>query len=141
MRPSLLILVTALWFVPSAAYGQSRPLVNADYLALDGARANIHVVAHSDGSVTGFGRWRYPNPESNIDIEIDQWGISDDGSAVYLSGRIAIGSSIRARYVVKLMDNGEGKNATEPDRESYVIFSNNPVWNLNNPTARLLLDN
>jgi hypothetical protein len=141
MKNSLLILVTFLFFGASAAYGQSRPLVNADYEASDGSKANIHVVVHADGSVTGSGRWRYPDPEANIDIDIDQWDISADGKAVYLSGRISIGSSIRARYVVKLIDNGEGETATEPDRESYVVFVNHPGWNLNNPVARFYIDN
>jgi len=141
MKTSILILVTFLGFSASAAYGQSRPLVNADYDASDGAKANIHVVVNADGSIAGFGRWRYPNPEANIDIDIDQWDISADGKEVYLSGRISIGSSIMARYVVKLIDSGEGQTAPEPDRESYVIIVNHPSWNLNNPIARYYLDN
>jgi opacity protein-like surface antigen len=123
----------------STAFAQSTTVVSAGYNAIDGAHATIHLVAHVDGSLTGSGKWIYPDHMNNVYIEIDQWELSVDGKAVYLSGEITF-AGFSGRYVVKLIDNGEGKNASEPDRESFVVFNASPTWNLDNPFARQLID-
>ena len=142
MKRSILGLVSLLLVCASSkAFAQSSTVLSAGYNTIDGAHATINLVVHANGSLTGSGKWIYPDHANNIYIEIDQWDISDDGKAVYLSGEVTFGDTPGGRYVLKLIDNGEGKKASEPDRESYIIPLNSPTWNLNDPLARMLLDN
>jgi hypothetical protein len=139
MKRILVLVALLVCCTTGVAFAQGTPVVSASYNTFDDAHATIHLVAHSNGSLTGSGKWIYADPMNNVYIEIDQWELSDDGKAVYLSGEVTT-AGFSGRYVLKLFDNGEGKKAFEPDRESFVVGSTSPTWNLDDPFARLLVD-
>ncbi len=142
MKRSVALFCTLLFALScTLAFGQGKPIVSAGYVASDGAHASIHVVRHANGTVSGSGQWRYPDSAQNLTIEVDQAEFSADGKSVYLSGNVySAGFSFIPRYVIKLIDSGEGFKASDTDRESYMIIDPSPLWTLGNPFARFLLD-
>jgi hypothetical protein len=135
-------LLLALASTTTFAQGKgSQPIVTADYVSADGAYVAVRVIRHKDGSITGAGEWLYPDPENDFVIDVDQADISLDGTSAYLSGWVYF-SGLSRRYVLKLIDNGEGHSATGPDMESYVWTFANPLRNLDYPNNfRPRLDN
>lgn len=82
-----------------------------------------------DGTVTGSGVLQIPlqGEPGNVDIHFDIDCLNSDGTSAIMTGTVTKSSVWPVGYGVwfKVVDNGEGANASEPDMMTY-LFGDEP---------------
>jgi hypothetical protein len=135
-----LVAIACTSLAPQVLADPTRPILNADFVSgADQAQAMMQVKQLPDGTATGGGMWLYPNPDDNLIVTVDQAYVGPDGLSVSFSGWLTTGLGDRYRYIGRLYDNGEGKKAVDVDRETYLVISTNPAFNLDDPDTEIYL--